>query len=491
MDSCWSRIAMVAAAWVALHASCRHPDHSVTASGPVASDAQRTMVALELLALKLKGRRLGPDEMAQASQALQTSRPEVVYRQFVERWLDLDGLSRVGNALVSPDGTTASLFVDHLAVYRGDDSHKLYYLHHRADGSAAPCRPDQAVMISPWWDLNTSIAICKQSYLPDHVFDTVGYCGGQAEPTVPAAPRAECGCGPFLLGCLPPDDEAPELVQRMDRDAHDEVAHTAAVLIQNGASYKDLITTTATWQTGLIQFLYARREIIGWLAHRKYDAQVESEIRDKLARLDLEAAGAMTERPPPYTHSGLFVGTISSALTAAATYRSVSGGLLVRELCRMVPQSVTVRADALLLVTATTPNLRLKDVHLSPMRHQDGCRDCHNPMDGTSAFLLPLATPLFGSMPTGRAEQASLVVNGAGDTRGSGVGLGDLMELVAQQPEFLPCTLERFFTYFVGRPPSGPELATLQEEQSTHAARLKDLIRAILVGDAFTRGVLR
>jgi hypothetical protein len=433
------------------------------------------------------------DELTQVRREFAaTSRSQQVYRSFLDRWLDLDAFRAIAARLVLGNPTVRSSFVAQLQLHRDLNGELIYYLAHQVDrGSSGdmPCSRDEVDHVSPWWDTNKLVSICSTSYRADTIFDEVGYCGGQPEPTTPLAPRPKCGCGPLLLGCLPPEEDRPGLVQEMDRDVRSEVIETAATIIAQGGSYRDLTTTTATWQTGLTRLLYLRRELIGELAHHSFDDTLEADMRRRLGALDLRAEGAMIDRPPVYAGSGVFLFGLAAGLQDPG-YRSIVRVSLQRELCIADFSSVDVTSDVVLLTTTKTPNLRLKDVHTSPMRTQEGCKGCHGPMDNTAGFLTAIATPLYGSMPTGQMNEASLVVNGSSDDRGSGVGPGDLMRRYIEQPEFEPCSYQRFFAAFVGRAPTKVELHEISQAMRTGSGSLRELFRTILSMDAFTRGLI-
>ena len=434
------------------------------------------------------------EELAQARRELATTRSSAqVYRAFLTRWLDGDAFRAIAAHLALGSPTVRSGFVAQLQLHHDPAEGDIYYLAHQTNHRSAgdmPCSRADVVHAHPWWDVNKSVSICATSYRADTIFDEVGYCGGQTEPTIPLAPRPKCGCGPMLLGCLPPEQERPGLVEEMDRDVRSEIIETAVTIVAQGGTYRDLTTTTATWQTGLTRFLYLRRELIGELAHHAFDDALEASMRKRLGALDLRAEGAMIDRSPVYAGSGVFLFGLASGFQDPG-YRSIIRASLQRELCIADFSSVDVTSDVVLLTTARAPNLRLKDVHTSPMRTQEGCKGCHGPMDSTAGFLTAIATPLYGSMPTGTTNEASLVVNSPSDVRGSGAGPGDLMRLYVEQPEFEPCSYQRFFAAFVGRAPTQVELREITRAMRSGTGSLKELFRIILSMDAFTRGLIR
>jgi hypothetical protein len=454
--------------------------------------AGRLERALQLASLKIHDRWLDPDEVRAAADAFATQPdPRAVYRSFLDGWLDRDVYRNIARRMALGRARARSLFVDQLRVAQSEDHHAVYYLPHQTGAvqpGQPPCSADDQVRVTPWWSVDTTIAICATSYRPDQVFDDVGYCGGQPEPVVPLPPRSTCGCGPLLLGCLPAEEDWPGLADAFDRDIRAESIETVATMIADGAAYREIVTTSRTWQTGLGRFLYLRRQLIGELAGKPFTTAAMLSMIARIRAIDLQAPGAMLDRPPVYAGTGLLFGLQNGAQDPH--YRTIVLGVLDRELCSPGFDSVHVTSDVLLLTTSKEPNLRLKEVHNSPMRTQEGCKGCHGPMDNTAGFLTAIATPLYGSIATGRSNHATLMVNGPADARQTGVGPRGLLELVTAQPEFEPCQARRFFTYFVDRPPTERELALLERSARTKDRSMQQLLRAILLSDEFTHGLL-
>ena len=194
--------------------------------------------ALQLLSIKLHQRQPTSAELATVRAALRRGdSPARASEVAVRSWLDAAAFRSVGDSIAAGNPTTRSLFVAELHVAR-TSSDEVYYLEHQnhVTPTGSPCDPADTVKVRPWWDLDHPLAICRASYRPDVVFDQVGYCGGQSDPATPVEPRAACGCGPLLLGCLPPDRDLPGLVDTMDRDARAEVVNTVAELATSGAT---------------------------------------------------------------------------------------------------------------------------------------------------------------------------------------------------------------------------------------------------------------
>jgi hypothetical protein len=468
---------------------------AATPTPPPQADDRGWLGLVQLASLRLRLKRLDAAEhQALVARRARGDSPRRIYDDQIQRWLDRDLFARLAIGMI-PVPDHSSLFIETLQRARDPGGEWIYYLPHAAPAlapGAPPCRADDRVKVAPWWARDRKIALCAHSYLPERAFDSVGYCAGQPEPLRPIAPRAGCGCGPLLLACLPPTDEAPALNQRLLDAMTDEISVTGADIIARGGSLDELMTTSRTWQTGLVEFLYARRDMLAALASQPYSSELESRLRARLATIDLDRGGRWVDRKAVYEGSGLFLTTplMGSFL---GTPRAEMAFLLSQFLCTDFPAN-HVDSEALLAVTRGQHQGVRFEVYESPMRNQASCSGCHAPMDFGAGFMVGLLPPLFGSIPTTKRVEGRLYINGASDLRGSGVGFGALMTLVTRQPEFPRCAVARMFTYLVGRPPRVTDdesrvMADLVETFERSGRRLDTLIRAILASRPATEPV--
>jgi hypothetical protein len=468
------------------------------AVGPAAKGG--VVELIQLLSLRLRLKRLSAQERQEVVERLEHGdSPARLYREQMDRWLTRDFYRKLMTGFIQVP-PAPNFFVGTLSRMREKSAGQqgwVYYLSHTLSANhpegAPPCGASERAEVTPWWARGQRISICQTSYRPERTFDDVGYCGGQAEPSVPTPPREGCGCGPLLLGCLPPEDEVPRLGQRFVDAMVSEISETGAEIAASGRSYDELMTTSTTWQSGLTRFLYLRRELLGLLASRPYSREFEAQLLDRLAAVDLDAAGRWVEREGVYRGSGLFISTPVMG-TYVSTYRASMLLLLSHFLCVDFPVNNNVDSESLLAVTHGQHAGVRFEVYESPMRGQAACSGCHAPMDHGAAFLAGLRPPIFGSIPTGVKVEGRLHLNGAEDYRGSGTGIGALASLVTRQPEFPQCAVLRMFTYFVGRPPrkTAEEQQLLSELTQTFeksGRRLDELARAILLSKAQTEPI--
>ncbi|NTX16514.1 DUF1585 domain-containing protein [Myxococcus sp. CA051A] len=462
---------------------------TLTLSPAQASDDAASTPVVELvqvLSLRLRLKRLEPQERRDLEERLARGEtPSRIYEEVLDRWLTRDFYRKLSSALAFTPAAT-NFFVGTLSRFR-EDGQWVYYLPHTVGASrpegTAPCAPAERKSAPAWWGRGQRISICQDSYRPENAFDAVGYCGGQPEPTIPTPPRPGCGCGPLLLGCLPPDEEAPRMDQRFVEAMMSEVTETGAELMSKGRPFDELMTTSSTWQSGLTRFLYLRREMLAKVSQKPFSPAREQELVRMLATVDLEAPGQFVERKGEYQGSGLFLNTPVMA-AFVGTSRATMQLMLSQFLCVDFPAN-TVDSETLLTVTGGQHEGVRFEVYESPMRNQGACSGCHAPMDSGSGFLVGLRPPIFGSIPTGRQVEGALYVHGAEDFRGKGKGTAALARLLTQQPEFPRCATSRMFTFLVGRPPrkTAEERRLLEELTRTfeqNGRRVDVLIRAIL-----------
>ncbi len=440
---------------------------------------------IERLSMDVRGKRLSLEERSHLSQELVAKGGRSVYESTLDAWLMRDFFRR---AFVprTVRNDVRSLFIDNLVRRQSPSGEAVYALPGDVPEAGGTCAAAEQRSVRPWWAPDREIKVCAGSYRPETSFDDVGYCAGQPDPKTGRAPRRpNCGCGPLLIACLPPHDEGG-IDDELGRAARDEVVETAAFINDANRPYDELLTTTKTWQSGLVEFLYARRRIIGELSEKPPSPVLEKRWLSELRKIDLARPAAFTARQTPYVGAGILLSTPQAEATFD-TYRTQMRAVL-GFVCSNF-DGVGVDRDNLLRVVGTQhANVRAIKVHESPMRSQVGCSGCHAPMDYGAAFLVGIRTQLLGAHPTSETAEGKLYVNGAQDYRGSGVGFGDLMTLVTKQPEFAPCTVDRAFVEVVGRKASPREHALrdeLVEEFRSNGHVLKPVVRRLFLSEAY------
>lgn len=463
------------------------------------ADADETVRLLERLSFDLRSKRLAATERAEITQALGAHQdPKALYQTYVDKWLGHTGYENVLRPLFTGRGflrfiTQPLLNIMLLPLARFPDGQGgwVYFLpgtlppDHAAGTPACPA--GDAVQVTPWWQADRPIKVCAASYHPEHTFDEVGYCGGRSLLGVSEKLREGCGCGPLLLACLPPPEERPDLVPRLNADARAEVFRTILDIIDHDRPWDEIWTTSRSWQSGLIELLYLRRQLIGLLHAQRYTPELEKKMLEQVRSIDARAPAHWVERKGLYASSGLFTTTIAANF-AFMNYRDMVRDLFSGFLCRSFT-SVHVDSESVLKAIGTNfANIRLLDNQATPMRTQPGCRGCHIPIDNATDFLQVLRTPLYGSFPTGMAAHGKLYIKGESDFRGEGVGDAAFGKLVVAQPEFRQCAVANVFEGIMQRKPLNSErgfIRELEEGFEANGRKLSWLIRTVLTSKVY------
>lgn len=285
-------------------------------SGAAPSPRVRALHLIDRLSSELRERRLDANEWQEVTAALaEATDLHAVYERYLDRWLDektVGNYSQMG--LLRGGISVTALFMKLSSVQVGDQT--LLFLASSAANPTEPCPPAERVQVTPWWNPAHKVAVCKSSYRPEHVFDDVGFCAGQPEPTVQTPPRPGCGCGPLLLACLPPAALAPKLEESMDAGIREEVMKTAADIVTHHRSFNELWTTSTTWQSGLVEFLYLRRELVGQIKNTPYSPALDQALLQRLKTVNLAAPGHWVDRKGIYAGSGIYLATLANDISS-------------------------------------------------------------------------------------------------------------------------------------------------------------------------------
>jgi hypothetical protein len=441
---------------------------------------------VERLSVDLRDRLLSAAERAELSNKLKVETSTQVYEEALGAWLDKAAYTRLLDVYWRPSRLMELFFI---VLDRWRDPEReawVYYAPHahRGRGSGPPCAPEERIAVRPWWG-KEPVLICSASYHPEKSFDASGFCGDQGGGfDDPYPPRDGCGCGPSLIDCFPPEAAEPGLAALLDEGLHAEVIETAYELMQRGRPIDEIVTTSRTWQTGLVELLYLRRELLADLHDRPYTPQLGQEVERRLSAVDARAAGRWIERRPPYVGSGL----LAMPAIINGPVRTVMRNNFNNLLCVRF-ESVHVDAEVLLQSVKKRTDIGSTDiVSNSPMRHQPGCEGCHAPIDSMAGFYEGLRSVFFGTYVTHAPERGQLFLKGAKDYRGEGNGLGQLAKLIVTQPEFTRCNVWRVFRAVVRREPKYREEALvdgLAKSFDENGRRFDWLVGAVLRSNAY------
>lgn len=443
---------------------------------------------LQRLSLDVRQAPLGETERAAAIAQLATATLDTVYARYLDQWPLEDYLRWILNRWALP-AAGPPVFLP-LSRFTAADGRDVLYLPHRHPGVGVPCAPSETTEVRPWWSPRP-VAICRESYRKEISFVDERYCPTNQSAAAGYVTPTACGCGSRLVHCLPPAELEPALVADAQHGVWEEFYRTAyEIAARRNRPLSEVFTATTTWQTGVVRFLYLRREIAGLLHGKTLTPTLEREIDRMLDTVDVHAPGAWVERKGIYRDTGVF---LTTPLTFWDTYRGMVLAVFHNMLC-LEPRSSNVDRDAILATVADHhANLRSLDpIADSPMRHQDGCKGCHMPMDTSSSFLFEMALGWRGGFDLKpRARTSSRLYLGSDDSRGEATGIAGLMKLAVAQPEFGRCTVRSAIQAVLQRFPLHAEMSAMDglvAGFAQHDQSLPWLIKQLLLSNAYRRG---
>jgi hypothetical protein len=456
------------------------------------ADANETLRQLRKLSIDVRGAPLSKDESATIKKRLERESTDAIYASFVDGWLkDLERNQDFVEKVLSPfEPKGMPLLFLNPSQFRAADGREVLYLPARQPKTGTPCAGQDIVSVRPWWS-KQPVAICSASYVPEVVFANDRFCAqshlAAAGYTTPDA----CGCGPRLMHCAPPEKLDPGIVVAIKTGPKAEIRETMIdLLIKKRRPLSDVYTATTTWQNGLVQFIYKRREVASIASRTPITKPVLAKLEKMIDSVNVRAKPKWVERKGAYKGTGLWWTT---ALPVQSTYRNSTRGGFNFFFC-IDYSSINVDRDALLATAGDEiQNLRALDaISNSPMRKQDGCKGCHMPMDTTAGFLFEFELSWRGGFPRHEpAQPTDFYLQGAEDRRGNGKGLAGLMALFMKQPEFDACAVQKTLVNFVARGPMHSERATsdaLVEGLRKHNRDLVWLVREVLMSPIYRRG---
>jgi hypothetical protein len=353
----------------------------------------------------------------------------------------------------------------------GRDPRAPLYL--RAPGTAA-----QAVAVHPWWDLESEVKVCPDSYRPDkwtlapgeHGYRTALKLSCDSQVGSPELETASlCGCGPNLIRCLL--DEAHH--DQLNRSFMEEIRRTTAYVVEHDLPMASLFTGNATFRDRNAE-LYYRRQRIGALQSER----VKRELAD-LADWPDDGKWAPRDELRPGQQAGVL--TAPQILHWLPDQRQRMRGYYEILWCNL-RNSFGATTHKVLELNATGNNLFVHD-SWQRLAHTELCMNCHARLDyGTQFFL---------GFPDSRASthyNPELQATGEGplygrdlrDARGSApLTPHGFAELATAQPEFASCMTRHFASYALGDRATADDVHAI-EEAVTGGATFRAAMRVAL-----------
>jgi hypothetical protein len=251
----------------------------------------------------------------------------------------------------------------------------------------APCKPEEAEVVHPWWKLSSSVLVCPEAHRPGVLQDGELYCG-MVHLGTNAIPE-KCGCGPNLMECARDDAHRAAIAE----SARKEMQRTVEYIVEHGLPLEDLYTANETFRDRNVEALYNRGRVSTKLIPAMPDEAWPEE-------------GKYARRPEAYP--GQHAGILTSMTLVWG-----SDGIRMRQsyfdqlLYCTGSTSVDVKTDVLL-------GLGVRSVRdgegWQQLAGMPGCTLCHARLDygmqffrgynglsrGANFFLPPLPTPANG-----------------------------------------------------------------------------------------------
>jgi hypothetical protein len=316
-----------------------------------------------------------------------------------------------------------------------------------------PCKLADTVEVHPWWDVASTVHVCKVAYQPErYALEGGATCNSGR---IQKGRRFGCGCGPNLAWCLRNGDE----LRRLKSALRDEVRDTVSYGTTHGWTLEQLFTSHETVRKPLAEFEEQRIR----LAERAIEAMPDQH--------DWPEAGKLAERyeAAPGEHAGLL--TTPGVLYALDGFRARMQ--LIAELLWCVrTRGLNTRAETLLhLGVNTRDGQGWQELAAMP-----SCNECHARMDYAQQFFTGFPRALDGFAFDPHAMQSGsgpIYLRSINDARGEApLNPASFVKAAITQPEFGQCMVQRVSDHFFGDAPDPQMTAAIHQAfDRTHQMR--------------------
>ena len=312
------------------------------------------------------------------------------------------------------------------------------------------CSLGQVEAVHPWWDLGTTVLVCRDSYRPD-VFqiDESHYCSGLWASDLDEAP---CGCGPNLMRCFRNREDTDGIAQGLS----DEMSSTVRHVVAEGMPVQRLFDSQESFRGPWSQLVYLKFKV------ENGDVRSLVEVPDWR---DWPTDGQWAARPESESgqHAGVF--TNPYFLDAVDSQRLKASLLFETLWCTEGLLSSGVETETVLNASAQRATSR----GWESLAALPGCTECHARIEHAVQFAqgIPywVASTHYVARRTPEARE-QLYGRNIDDLRGEGLRTPrGLIDLTLAQPEFPACMAKRFRHHVFGsNSPENSRLdATLQQ----------------------------
>ncbi|HEY4181361.1 MAG TPA: hypothetical protein VGM90_31160 [Kofleriaceae bacterium] len=338
-----------------------------------------------------------------------------------------------------------------------------------------PCATKDLVSVAPWWDLGSTVKVCKDSYKPEIESFSAGnggtvYCDATYYKPLRAWVESPCKCGANLINCAPNMDVQKTLVQAFA----DEQTLTVQYVVQNHLPFGKILTLADSVRSDWADFFYARSQFIATKQWNYPKPTGETKLRS---------------RPEPLT-----AGILSTWpwMVKTDSYRLIVREMWEQYLCQPLASRQVTPAEILTALGGpqNVSKGKFSDSVRMELTKAPGCQTCHKILENASRAMQGYTLMQNGGhyIPENAYHgDIQFFVGDVSSPRAEGPGTMQwLGETIAAQPEFNACMVKKVLGYVYDGFAYKPELAKLLEKKFTNgqdfAALVEDAVVARYLG---------
>jgi hypothetical protein len=333
-----------------------------------------------------------------------------------------------------------------------------------------PCATKDLVSVAPWWDLASTVKVCKDSYKPEVESYPAGeggtiYCDSTFYKPQRAWVPSPCKCGANLMNCAPNIGVQKTLIQ----DFADEQTLTIQHVVQNHLAFGNILTLAESVRSDWADVFYARSQFIATKQWNYPKPTGETKLRS---------------RPEPHT-----AGILSTWpwMVKSDSYRVMVREMWEQFLCQPLASRQVTPAEILAAVGGTqeVATGRYRDSVRMEFTKAPGCQNCHKILENASRTMQGYTLMQYGGhyIPENAYNgEIQFFVGDVSSPRAEGPGtLHWLGETIAAQPEFDACMVKKVLGYVYDGFEYKPELAALLEKRFTNGQDFATLVEDAVI----------
>jgi len=339
-----------------------------------------------------------------------------------------------------------------------------------------PCKPGEAVLVRPWWDLDHEVKICSASYRPAQWVaqrpkgEPMMDCLSVLPAYLPADGGNVCGCGPNLIRCFESKAQRLQVVDSL----RDELRGTVAWVSAHDLPAERIFTSNESWRDRNAEFV----RIVNGIVLRR-DANPEQELRE-LASWPTKGRWAPRADLAPGQHAGVLT---TPMILYNLPDRRQRMSIIYDPLWCVQADSIGASPES--IISIKSGNLQFDGAGWHELAGRPVCTNCHARLDYGMQF--------FWGNPNGYLQEyfvpdlqlkgrGPLYVDNIDDPRGEAdLNPQGFAQLAVAQPEFRSCMARDFAAYVLGNTVTHEQLAAIEAVAKPNATPVRALMRTSLL----------